>query len=280
MLSELASVVVVLLFAAAAVALALRVHRLRWGRLATIAAAAWGAASLALIGAAIANREPPRPPPPDDLPLQVADEEYRSSAACRSCHPHEFATWRGSYHRTMTQRATPAAVIGDFDDAEVEFEGVRYAMFRKDGGFWGRIDSRLPDGRMERHVVELEQTTGFHHMQIYWYAAGRARTVVGFPIVYLREQQRWVPRKAAFLTPPEPALMDMGNWNGICIECHTTRPQPRVRDSRRRISDSHVAELGIACEACHGPGGAHVDANRSPPGATGSTCPTSTTTPS
>ncbi|MDP6764223.1 MAG: hypothetical protein QF903_02405 [Planctomycetota bacterium] len=28
--------------------------------------------------------------------------------------------------------------------------------------------------------------------------------------------------------------------------------------------DTHVAELGIACEACHGPGEAHVDANRDP----------------
>jgi hypothetical protein len=28
--------------------------------------------------------------------------------------------------------------------------------------------------------------------------------------------------------------------------------------------DNHVVELGIACEACHGPGGAHVRANRSP----------------
>jgi hypothetical protein len=266
-MSELLASGFLVLFAASIAVAAARVRLAGWSRVAAGVAASWGLASAVLIGAALANREPPRPLAPEDVPLEVADDEYRSSGVCRSCHPEQYETWHASYHRTMTQRVTQSSVIGDFDDVRIEFGGDRYALFQDNGKFFGRIDARDPldpSGPTHRAVVELVQSTGSHHMQIYWYSARRGRSLSGFPIVYLREQQRWVPRKAAFLTPPGPALQDLGNWNGVCIECHTTHPRPRIRDPRRRRSDSHVTELGIACEACHGPGGDHADANRSP----------------
>jgi hypothetical protein len=45
------------------------------------------------------------------------------------------------------------------------------------------------------------------------------------------------------------------------MACHTTHAEPRVDVDR---TDSRVAEFGIACEACHGPGQVHVAANRNP----------------
>jgi hypothetical protein len=35
---------------------------------------------------------------------------YLGSDACAACHPGEHATWAATYHRTMTQRATPTSV--------------------------------------------------------------------------------------------------------------------------------------------------------------------------
>src|SRR5689334_17760620 len=35
-----------------------------------------------------------------DRPLQVIDQGYVSSADCKSCHPKNYATWHGSYHRS------------------------------------------------------------------------------------------------------------------------------------------------------------------------------------
>ena len=60
------------------------------------------------------------PPRPDEAqvenrPIEVREKGFVSSKTCESCHPHEHATWHSSYHRTMTQVATPEAVIGDFD---------------------------------------------------------------------------------------------------------------------------------------------------------------------
>ncbi|MGH9420003.1 MAG: hypothetical protein ACRD3J_08525, partial [Thermoanaerobaculia bacterium] len=40
-------------------------------------------------------------------PVQTPEDGYVSSNTCRACHPSQYETWRGSYHRTMTQVATP-----------------------------------------------------------------------------------------------------------------------------------------------------------------------------
>ena len=34
-------------------------------------------------------------------------EGFVSSQSCRACHPGEYEAWHDSYHRTMTQPATP-----------------------------------------------------------------------------------------------------------------------------------------------------------------------------
>ena len=54
------------------------------------------------------------------VPGEVRDGGFVSSAACRACHPEEYRAWHRSFHRTMTQVATPASVLGSFDDVELE----------------------------------------------------------------------------------------------------------------------------------------------------------------
>ena len=50
-----------------------------------------------------------------DRPIQVRTDGYTSSQACGACHPAQYATWHGSFHRTMTQLATRETVRADFD---------------------------------------------------------------------------------------------------------------------------------------------------------------------
>src|SRR5471032_1915100 len=54
-----------------------------------------------------------------DRPVQVAEDGYATSESCRPCHPSQYDSWRESYHRTMTQVATPDAVVADFDGVQV-----------------------------------------------------------------------------------------------------------------------------------------------------------------
>ncbi|MEE8512721.1 MAG: cytochrome c3 family protein, partial [Acidiferrobacterales bacterium] len=47
------------------------------------------------------------------------------------------------------------------------------------------------------------------------------------------------------------------NWNARCAECHATGYEKRYSPVTRRYSSTQ-AETGVGCEACHGPGSAHV----------------------
>jgi len=86
----------------------------------------------------------------------------------------------------------------------------------------------------------------------------------------------------AFLFPDDAAIDDPGRpiygsgvfdrhvtrWNDNCVFCHNVAPNPG-RDPSSGAFKTTVAELGIACESCHGPGAAHVRAHPDAPRGSG-----------
>ena len=200
------------------------------------------------------NRSEPTPTRLTQRPVQVKSDGYVSSQACLECHAWEHQTWHASYHRTMTQIASPESVIGSFDGREVSADHVTAKFDRRGDDFWVRL-SPIKGKVLEKPVV---MTTGSHHMQVYWMSSGWQSELSMVPFVYLKEAQRWIPRRAAFLKDPRFQAADdleTGRWNGGCIRCHTTHGTPGLGDMQ---VNSRAAEFGIACEACHGPGENHV----------------------
>jgi predicted CXXCH cytochrome family protein len=189
------------------------------------------------------------------VPQPHTDRGYVSSDPCRACHPSEYATWHRSYHRTMTQTASAATVRAPFaGETLVADDGRSYHLRRHDDELWVDIS-----GVGARRIGMM---TGSHHMQAFWIPGGQGNEQIEFPFTYLFDDQRWVARRDVFLVGREYAK-DPSMWNRICVECHVTGGQPRF-DPSSGVPESRVAELGIACEACHGPAQAHVTANASP----------------
>ena len=80
-----------------------KLSRSWWQGLLVIAAV--GAASvLTLISLRDFEREAV---PPENRPIQSHIAGYVTSNSCRACHPGNYASWHASFHRTMTQVATP-----------------------------------------------------------------------------------------------------------------------------------------------------------------------------
>lgn len=194
-------------------------------------------------------------------PIQVRDAEFVSSKACRACHPGEYASWHRTYHRSMTQAATPQSVLGRFDGERIEVEGVSYEFSREGDAFWVERVTPAGAGGPRRERLRVVMTTGSHHYQIYWVSTGAGRTLDNLPVSFLLDEQRWVPRTATFLMPPGQPI-DVRHWNTNCIQCHATQGQPRPQ--AEGAFDTRAAELGIGCESCHGPGRKHVEARRDP----------------
>ena len=208
----------------------------------------------------------------NSVPKKKSDGDYVSSRDCRSCHPGAYQAWHDSYHRTMTQVASPSSMAGDFDDVELSWMAPprqpggarrleRYRLSERDGEYWVTALSGIPGvpGREARIVM----TTGSHHHQILWIQNGEHGELVNLPFTYLVDQKRWVPRTNSFLSPPDDPF-GLVYWNEVCIECHSTAGRPRLAKKQGDSSDTQVTEFGIACEACHGPAGPHIAANRSP----------------
>ena len=51
-------------------------------------------------------------------------------------------------------------------------------------------------------VRRLVLMTGSHHMHVFWYESGVNETPAQLQIMYIIDQQRWIPRRSAFLRPP------------------------------------------------------------------------------
>ena len=198
------------------------------------------------------------------LPRVGGPDGYVGSKACRSCHEDQFASWHRSYHRTMTQIAAPDTIQADFHNVVLTNDGTRFVLNQKSNGFWVRMERAAPmaaEGTPPDALdVRVGLVTGSHHMQVFWVPGDEGNMQIGFPFTWLIPEQRWVPRNSTFIRPPD-AVHRSEIWNVVCSRCHATGVEPRV-NSRDRTVDTRVGELGIACEACHGPGQRHVE-NRS-----------------
>lgn len=202
-------------------------------------------------------------------PIEVPADGYVGSATCRSCHAHEHDTWHDSYHRTMTQRAGPTAVLGDFDGVTLSQLGQSWQLERKGDEYWIEMDEPVaaPGTKPARVKRRAVVATGSHRMQLVWYETGYGRITGILPFVWLVDEARWIPRSSAFVMPPQVQVEhELGQWSIICLKCHVTHGRPRadMDTGGLHAADTHVAEFGIGCEACHGPGEVHVNANRSP----------------
>src|SRR5262245_54287887 len=189
-------------------------------------------------------------------PIQVADGGYVSSQTCQACHPSQYASWHRSYHRTMTQVATPETVAARFDDV----------LEDRNGSLWSSAA-----GDRTQTPARVVLTTGSHHQQIYWYATGNSRVLGQLPVIWLTADQKWIPRRAALMAPPATHTMpEPGAWNGVCVACHTTNGRPAFdtpfgsEPILTQTADTSATEFGIACESCHGPAAEHAARNRSP----------------
>ncbi len=127
-----------------------------------------------------------------------------------------------------------------------------------------------------RKKLRVDRLVGSH-----WFQECLHRDDTGrywrLPLSYHIVEQRWVHTNSAFLAPDSDDFYSKSTvWNESCVFCHNTRPSknprsrgapgPGLRPTAESAPgyDTEVTELGIACEACHGPGERHARLNRNP----------------
>lgn len=188
-----------------------------------------------------------------------ADENYISSNDCRSCHSDHYDSWRRTHHSRMTQDITPQTVQGDFErNNKFEYLGVRATMERRGNEFF--MTFVYPDGRVE--INKIERTVGSRRIE--QYVTKRNGQYFRLPIAWDITQRRWMSLNGSFFYPDgENFNQHLAQWDTNCVFCHNVKAQPNF-NFETRLAKTEVAELGIACGACHGPGAEHADLAASP----------------
>ena len=174
---------------------------------------------------------------------------------CAECHVDEVAAWRGTHHALAWTLPSDQTILGDFDDAVFEHAGIRHQFFRDGERFLVETDG--PDG--EPSTYEIVGVAGIAPLQQYLLETEPGR-LQAHDVAWDTVRGRWF-----HLYPDQNLKAGMGlhwtgpykNWNARCAECHATGFEKGYDVTNKRYA-SRQAEIGVGCEACHGPGSAHV----------------------
>jgi Doubled CXXCH motif (Paired_CXXCH_1)/Cytochrome c554 and c-prime len=211
-----------------------------------------------LPGARIADAEQASPAPPTASPSSrpAWDEStpgYVGSKTCALCHTPEYNQWHRSLHVQMTKPIAEAQVEGDFrPGTHFEAYGRAYTMSKSDGHYY--ISVSLNGGPPTKY--EVDYTLGARRFQGYLSKQPDGRIYV-LPVFWHRLTQRWIDWSE--ITPiPKHYTSDIRQiWNSNCVNCHAVNLAPNY-DVATRTFKTTWTEMGVGCEACHGPGAAHV----------------------
>jgi predicted CXXCH cytochrome family protein len=215
-------------------------------------------AGLALLAALVGCQRVAPPLGGADAPARPAT--FAGTATCARCHPREAEAVRGSHHGRAMQVADERTVLGDFGGVTVTDGGVTATFLRRAGAFWVRTEG--PDGRTGDFRVAY--TFGVEPLQQYLLPLPGGR-LQAFGLAWdtrprAEGGQRWFALYPGRGLRPGDPLHWTGRdqtWNFQCAECHSTGLRKGYDPEGDRYRTTW-AELPVACEACHGPGSAHV----------------------
>jgi predicted CXXCH cytochrome family protein len=152
----------------------------------------------------------------------------------------------------MTKPIAEATVVGDFRDGTKFADHDRsYSFGTRDGKPYVSVSfgGRVPE------TFSVDYTLGAKRYQGYLATLPAGRIYV-LPVFWHLASKRWVDWKE--ITPIPDGAHDIRQiWNANCFNCHGTNIVQGY-DVAEKKYQSTWTEMGIGCEACHGPGREHV----------------------
>ena len=183
-----------------------------------------------------------------DAPTATGSGPWAGSASCAPCHAEAHRAWAASSHHLAMLPAAQDAPLhaAPQDDGPLVVAAGGLAMR---GSALGTAQDvplayALGRNRVEQYVGPL--------------VPGRLQAL---PLAFDVQRREWFDLFASDPRSPE----HWGHWtnrgmsaSAQCLFCHTTGYDKGYRQATDTY-ESRWAEMGVGCEACHGPGRAHVD---------------------
>src|SRR5262245_27305648 len=180
---------------------------------------------------------------------------FVKSATCAQCHAEQYQQWAGSHHELAMQPATSETVRANFNDVRVSHRGVTSRFFKRGEKFY--VNTEGPDGKPGD--FEVKYTFGVAPLQQYLVELSGGR-VQGLTTAWDTGKKQFFQLYPGTRFATDDPLHWTGhyqNWNAMCADCHSTALKKNY-DSAAGTYKTTWSEINVACEACHGPGEAHV----------------------
>ncbi len=180
---------------------------------------------------------------------------YVGASTCIECHNQEYDNWTGSHHDLAMQIANDSSVVGDFNNATAEIDGVSYLFFKKEEEFFVKI-KEIDDSETE---YKITYAFGFTPLQQYLVDFDKGKKQV-LRVSWDAINKKWYHQYKGDSIEPNDWLHWTGgaqNWNTMCAECHSTNLQKNY-DADADTFHTTYSEINVACESCHGPAKSHI----------------------
>ncbi|WP_299660503.1 multiheme c-type cytochrome [uncultured Ruegeria sp.] len=181
---------------------------------------------------------------------------YVGSEACSDCHQEQTEAWQNSHHALAWTEVADGHVQADFNGSSFSHDGMSVSFADQNGILSATVTEK--DGATTDYPVH--SVVGIAPLQQYLFETEPGR-LQSFDVVWDTEKGRWYHLYPEQDLPPNDGLHWTGpykNWNARCAECHATG-YVKNYDAEAKAYASTQAEIGVGCEACHGPGSAHLE---------------------
>lgn len=210
------------------------------------------------------------------------DAKYTGSESCKACHDKQHAEWAQTWHAKMERWPTAEIVVGDFNNRTITYKDVpvqvkdskpvnvsfQVRTHQRDGKFLFTVLDK--DNPANNQTYEVAKVLGGKWDQHYEIKLGE--NFLPAPIRWSVAAKDWLissyrPYDWIILDgtpdgrPARPEELPKGRFaEAKCSGCHTTGFDfyKDAQAGHWKAKANGVAELGIACERCHGPASKHV----------------------
>jgi predicted CXXCH cytochrome family protein len=215
-------------------------------------------------------------------PLIVGDSlkaaKYVGSQICAGCHKDDHAEWKQTWHANMHRVLRPGIVIADFYSKEITYKDVEIETPDK------KKMKISPIVRLNREgdsfsftLVDKDNSANNQTYPIAYVFGGNWNQHFEAQVgsVYYPTPMRWIVEDDQWTTKPFNDLWWVADGtpdgrpkrpeempktktgDATCDGCHTTGFSiAKSKENGNWVGQK--VELGIGCEACHGPGGIHA----------------------
>ena len=200
-----------------------------------------------------------------EVSLDLNSATYVGSAQCADCHQAQTVQWQQSHHAAAMQPLAapgeqPGAASDDMNDAQAT-DSTRSSNFENEHlqvSLEGSVGATvtMADGQQ----YPITHTFGYAPLQQFLVDVGEGKLQVLDPAWQTEPHQGWLQLYPEATAPDDPLHWRQPgqNWNFMCADCHVTAYRKGYNRKARRYQPD-FAEVGVGCEACHGPGSVHVN---------------------